>query len=110
MTVMASHLKLGITIRVNDIEATVRDGEWRCPSPVLRALLRAQSVDGLPDGEAAEDAVLWFQELGYDAAVVESVLPARRGPDEQGDPAPVGTCGDRTGDERAAQVESGVER
>jgi hypothetical protein len=67
---------MSVTIMIDDQYATVHRLEWSGP-PILRALLQATTADagcfeGRSDADraAADDAVLYFQTMGFEASVV----------------------------------------
>lgn len=58
-------------IRVGEHTATVERLAWSSQSPILRAMLEAAAGPGcMTDQQAADDAVCYFQSLGFDAAVM----------------------------------------
>lgn len=78
-----------VTIMIDDQRATINRLEWAGP-PVLRALLQAATSDAGcfdecadADTAAAEDAVMYFQALGFDAYVISEQGGEPAGSDEE---------------------------
>lgn len=73
-----------VVIWIDDHTAAVTNLHWSADAPVLRALLQATTAAAdysecrRRDQAAAEDAVLYFQELGFDAGIMTRETTVRQ--------------------------------